>query len=125
MLLVSHAMDSLWKPNFRISCQTYGELCNVLRADLINHVTRMRRPLSVEKNVAVGLSRLATGDMYRSCGLQFGIGELTAKVISEQFESAICRLKNSYIRFPYMDDEVQEVMDGFKDEYHFPNCWCH
>ena len=73
----------------------------------------MRRPVSVEKRVAVGLWRLATGDTYtcRSCGLQFGIGESTAKVISEQFESTLCRLKNSYICFPYTDEELQEVMD--------------
>ena len=80
----------------------------------------MCRPVSVEKRVAVGLWRFATVDTYRSCGLQFGIGEWTAKVISDQFESALCRLKNSYICFPYTDKEVQEVMDQFEEEYHFP-----
>lgn len=78
------------KLNFRMSCQTYDELCNVLRVDLIKQDTRMCRPVSVEKRVAVGIWRLATTDTYRSCGLQFGIGEWTAKVISDQFESALC-----------------------------------
>ena len=119
VLLISPGMESLWKPNFQMSRQTY-ELCDVLRADIIKQDTRMRRPVSVEKHVAVGLWRLATRDTYRSCGLQFGIGESTAKVISHQFESAVCRLKNSYIRFPYTDEEVQEVMDRFEEEYHFP-----
>ena len=103
-----------------MSCQTYDELCNVLRVDLIKQDTRMRRPVSVEKGVAVGLWCLATVDTYRSCGLQFIIGEWTAKVISDQFESALCRLKNSYICFPYTDKEVQEVMDRFEGKYHFP-----
>ena len=113
-------MESLWKPNFRMSRQTYDELCNVFRVDLIKQDTRVRRPVSVEKRMVVGLWRLATGDMYRSCGLQFCIGESTAKVISDQFESALCRLKNSYIRFPYTEKEVLEVMDRFEEEYHFP-----
>ena len=103
-----------------MSRQTYDELCNVFRVDLIKQDTRVRRPVSVEKRMVVGLWRLATGDMYRSCGLQFCIGESTAKVISDQFESALCRLKNSYIRFPYTDKEVLEVMDRFEEEYHFP-----
>ena len=73
-----------------MSRQTYDELCNVFRVDLIKQDTRVRRPVSVEKRMVVGLWRLATGDMYRSCGLQFCIGESTAKVISDQFESALC-----------------------------------
>ncbi|KAM7442648.1 hypothetical protein ABFA07_008425 [Porites harrisoni] len=113
-------MESLWKPNLRMSRQTYDELCNVFRVDLIKQDTRVRCPVSVEKHMVVGLWCLATGDMYRSCGLQFCIGKLTAKVISDQFESALCRLKNSYIRFPYTDKEVLEVMDRFEEEYHFP-----
>ena len=120
LLLVSPGMESLWKPNFRMSRQTYDELCNVFRVDLIKQDTRVRCPVSVEKRMVVGLWCLATGDMYRSCGLQFCIGKLTAKVISDQFESALCRLKNSYIRFPYTDKEVLEVMDRFEEEYHFP-----
>ena len=90
VLPVSPAMESLWKPNLRMSCQTYDELCNVLRVDLIKQDTRMRRPVSVEKGVAVGLWCLATVGTYRSCGLQISIGEWTAKVISDQFESTLC-----------------------------------
>ena len=48
------------------------------------------------------------------------LAKSTAKVISHQFESTLCRLKNSYIRFPYTDEEVQEVIDRFEEEYHFP-----
>ena len=120
VLLVSPGMESLWKPNFQMSRQIYDELFNVFRVDLIKQDTRVRRTVSVAKRMVVGLWRLATGDMYRSCGLQFCIGESTAKVISDQFESALCRLKNSYIRFPYTDKEVLEVMDRFEEEYHFP-----
>ena len=74
VLLVSPGMELLSKPYFRMSRKTCDELCNVLRADLIKQDTRMCRPVSVEKRVAVGLWRLANGDTYRSCGLQFAIG---------------------------------------------------
>ena len=93
VLLVSPGMESLSKPYFQMSRKTYDELCNVFRADLIKQDTRMRRPVSVEKRMAVGLWRLANRDTY---------------------------MKNSYIRFPYTDEEVQEIMIRFEEEYHFP-----
>ena len=40
--------------------------------------TRLRQSIPVQKRVAVALWRLATGDTYRSTGLQFGIGRCTA-----------------------------------------------
>lgn len=55
VLLVSPDMESLWKPNFRMSSQTYDELCNVLRVDLIKQYTRVRHPVFVEKCMAVGI----------------------------------------------------------------------
>ena len=80
----------------------------------------MRQPVPVEKRVAVGLWRLATGNSYRSCGLQFGLRKSTSKVISQQFESILCERKNNYIRFPFTEDEVKEVMDDSEELYHFP-----
>ena len=56
----------------------------------------------------------------RSCGLQFGLGKSTAKVICQEFEEALCRNKDLFIRFPYTADEVQAVMNDFEEEYHFP-----
>lgn len=120
VVLISPAMESLWRPPFRISGGTFDVLCDFLRDDLQKQNTRMRQPVSVEKRVAVGLWGLATGNSYRTCGLQFGLGKSTAKVISQEFESALYRIKNNYTRFPFTEDEVREAMDRFEELYNFP-----
>ena len=58
---------------------TVDELCRILRGDLTRQETRLRKPVSVENRVAVGVWRLSTGNSYRSCGPQFGLGKSTAK----------------------------------------------
>ena len=119
-LLASRQLDILWKPNFRMERETFEELSRIFRGDLMKQETRMRKLVSLEKRIAVGLWRLSTGNSYRSCGLQFGLGKSTAKVISQEFEEALCRKKDLFIRFPYTADEVQAVMNDFEEEYHFP-----
>ena len=119
-LLASHQLGILWKPNFRMERKTFEELSRIFRGDLMKQETRMRKPVSLEKRIAVGLWRLSTGNSYCSCGLQFGLGKSTAKVICQEFEEALCRKKDLFIPFPYMADEVQAVMNDFEEEYHFP-----
>ena len=91
VMLASPRLNVLWKPNFRMERETFDELCRILRGDLTRQETRFRKPVSVEKRVAVGVWRLSTGNSYRSCGLQFGLGKSTAKVICQEVEEALCR----------------------------------
>ena len=48
-----------WKENFRINRETFLKLCDDLRPSLEGQATRMRMPLSVEKQVAVTRNPLA------------------------------------------------------------------
>ena len=86
VLLANRDMDPLWKMHFRVTRPTFDALCDLLRGDLQKQRTRMRSPVSVEVTVGVGLWRLATGDSFKSCGLQFGLGMSTAKTICAEFE---------------------------------------
>ena len=70
--------------------ETFDELCRILHGDLTRQQMRLRKPMSVEKCVAVGVLRLSTGNSYRSCGLQFGLGKSRAQVICQEFEEAFC-----------------------------------
>ena len=44
--------------------------------------------------------RLATGDTYRSKGLQFGIGRCTAMLLKADFCKAIAKRVPQFIKFP-------------------------
>ena len=119
-LLTCPQMDPLWKIHFRVNRQTFQSLCIPVQADIEKQHTRMRAPVSVEKRVAVSLWRLATGDSYRSCGLQFGIGKSIAKNVCSEFETALVRLKNDFIKFPLTRTEIEEKTREFEEEYGFP-----
>lgn len=80
--------------------------------------TRMRKPVSLEKRI--GLYRVSTGKSYRLGGLHFDLGKSIAKVVCQEVDEALYRKKDWFIRFTCVADEVQEVMNDFEEEYHFP-----
>ena len=85
LLIANLALHFLLKEHFRVTHVTFGYLCDLVRADLQTQKTQMRAPISVEERVGLALWRRATGNSYRSCGLQFGYGKSTAKYICSEF----------------------------------------
>ncbi|CAM5094281.1 unnamed protein product [Eretmochelys imbricata] len=69
--------NSQWLRNFRMRKGTFMELCDLLSPAMMFMNTKMRAALTVEKQVAIGLWKLATPDSYRSVGNQFGVGKST------------------------------------------------
>lgn len=74
----------------------------------------------MEETVGLALWRLATGNSYRSCGLQFGLGKSTVKSICSEFEQAIFNLKDRFIKFPLTIQEIRNKMDKFEESYGIP-----
>lgn len=99
-LLASRDLDFLWKEHFRVTRETFEYLCDLVRVNLAKQHTRFRSPVSVEERVGLALRRLATGNSYRSCGLQFGLEKSTSKSVCSEFEQAIFNLKDCFIKFP-------------------------
>ena len=97
LLIANLALHFLWKEHFRVTHVTCGYLCDLVRADLQTQKTQMRAPISVEERVGLALWRRATGNSYRSCGLQFGYGKSTAKYICSEFEQALLRMKDQFV----------------------------
>ena len=114
-LLTSPALDFLWKEHFRVSRETFEFLCDLVRVKQQKQQTRLRVPVSVEERVDLALWRLATGNSYRSCGLQFGLGKSTAKIICSEFEQAIFDLKDRFIKFPLTSEENGKNIEEFEE----------
>ena len=104
-------MDPLWKIHFRVTRPTFNALYDLVRGNLQKQHTRMRSPVSVQAGAAAALWRLATGDSFKSCRLQFVIGMSTAKTICSEFELSLLRLKDQFIKFPLTRQELQELID--------------
>ncbi|CAM5102211.1 unnamed protein product [Natator depressus] len=106
--------DFQWLRNFYMRRATFMELCDLLSPALKCKDTKMRSALTVEKQVAIALWKLATLDSYRSVGNQFGVGKSTVlqvtNAIIDQLLSRVVTLGN-----------VQTAVDGF-NPLGFPNC---
>jgi hypothetical protein len=72
--------DSERKDNFRMSRCNFEELCDDLRPLLERHTTRMRKPLSVETQVAVTLYYLADEGRYRKVANAFGVSRSSVSI---------------------------------------------
>lgn len=73
------------------------------------------------ERVGLALWRIATGNSFRSCGLQFGLGKSTEKYICVEFEQPLVLRNDQFIQFPITREAVQNwVMDEFEEKYAMP-----
>ncbi|CAM4346601.1 unnamed protein product, partial [Caretta caretta] len=110
--------DSQWLRNFRMSKATFLELCELLSPALKRKNTKMRAALTVEKQVAIALWKLATPDCYRSVGNQFGVGKSTVGTAVIQAANTIPDILLSEV---VTLGNVQVIVDRFA-AMGFPNC---
>ena len=113
-------MEDWWKENFRITRRTFEFIVRVAGPEMAKKDTRLRQSIPVHKRVAVALWRLATGDTYRSTGLQFGIGRCTAMLIKQDFCNAIAKRAKEFIKFPETEQEVLQSIRLFTNKSPFP-----
>ena len=119
-LLQGDFVEDWWKENFRISRRTFEYIVRVVGPDLTKRDTRLRQCIHVNKQVAVVLWPLATGDTYRLTGLQFGIGRCTAMLITHDFCEAIAKRTTEFIKFPVIEQEVLQSIRLFINKSPFP-----
>uniref|UniRef100_A0A8D0DQ05 SCAN box domain-containing protein n=1 Tax=Salvator merianae TaxID=96440 RepID=A0A8D0DQ05_SALMN len=79
--IVSVWDDDKWLEHFRMSRSTFQEIAEELRPVLQRQVTVMRKPISVEKRLAITLWWLANINCYRSVAKQFGVGRSTVAIV--------------------------------------------
>ncbi|CAM4369389.1 unnamed protein product [Caretta caretta] len=97
---------------------TFMEFCDLLSPGLKRKNSKMRAALTVHKQVAIALWKLATPDSYRSVGNQFGEGKSTVGAAVMQVAYAIIELLLSR---EVTLGNVQVIVDGFV-AMGFPNC---
>ena len=119
-LLNRSFVEDWWRENFRITRRTFEFIVRVAGPEMAKKDTKLRQSIPVHKRVAVALWRLATGDTYRSTGLQFGIGRCTAMLIKQDFCNAIAKHAKEFIKFPETEQEVLQSIRLFTNKSPFP-----
>ncbi|XP_065908880.1 uncharacterized protein [Dysidea avara] len=111
-----------WLENFRVSRTTFNYLCEQLRPLIEKETTVMRRPVSVERRVAITLWILATPSEYCTVAHHFGIARCTVCIIvKETCKAIVQKLVPLYIHFP-TGEGLKEVITGFKEKWGVPQC---
>ncbi|XP_028569510.2 uncharacterized protein LOC114588406 isoform X2 [Podarcis muralis] len=116
-VVLPHWDDQLWQENFRMSRRTFMELCDRLRPVLERQTTNMRAPITVEKQLAIAVWKLATPDSYRSVAECFGVGRSTVSRIVMEVCQALYDVYHHVVHLA----GAQEVMEGFAAKG-FPHC---
>lgn len=91
------AMHRFWKEHFRMNLDSFQEFCRVLSPLMLKRDTHFRAAVPLEKRVAIGLWRLATGESYRSASVTFGVGKCTALNIVHEFFGALIHVREDYL----------------------------
>ncbi|XP_001630047.3 protein ANTAGONIST OF LIKE HETEROCHROMATIN PROTEIN 1 [Nematostella vectensis] len=112
--------DSLWMEKFHVSRNTFMYILNTFGSQLARKDTLMRESVPVEKRVAVGLFRLATGSPYNKTGEQFGIGRRTSLYIKDEFCEVLVKNAKYFIKFPTTEEDTRAAIDGFEGKCQIP-----
>ena len=112
-----------WRENFRMWRQTFTLLCQALSPFISRRKTHLRKPISVQKKVAVTLYYLSDGGRLRKTANAFGLAVSTVSVIIKTVTHVIStHLASIYIKLPTSEQEVQASAANFFKRFGFPQC---
>ncbi|RVX20907.1 Protein antagonist of like heterochromatin 1 [Vitis vinifera] len=111
---------------FRVSKKTFDYICSLVRQDLVSRppsglINIEGRLLSVEKQVAIALRRLASGESQVSVGAAFGVGQSTVSQVTWRFIEAVEERAKHHLRWPDFN-RMEEIKSKFETSYGLSNC---
>ena len=99
--LNNEVIDSDWFENFRMSKTSFEELVNILRPYLEKQVTRLRKPILAECQIASFLYYISDEARYRKTANAFGISRGSVSLIIRKLSKAIVEfLGKDYMKLP-------------------------
>lgn len=120
--------DARFKEVFRLPLSLLQNLCTLLHDQLQQGpipaplATISSRLISVEKHVAVGVLRLASGTRLFEISEHFGLGKSTISKIVNEFLDALLKHRKTFLSFPTNAAVLQRIKRGFEMHRGLPNC---
>ncbi|KAJ0052228.1 hypothetical protein Pint_03265 [Pistacia integerrima] len=118
--------EEAFKYFFRVSKKTFDYICSLVREDLVSRppsglINIEGRLLSVEKQVAIALRRLASGESQVSVGASFGVGQSTVSQVTWRFIEALEERAKHHLKWPD-SNRMEEIKSNFETSFGLPNC---
>ncbi|XP_021612739.1 protein ANTAGONIST OF LIKE HETEROCHROMATIN PROTEIN 1 [Manihot esculenta] len=118
--------EEAFKYFFRVSKKTFEYICSLVREDLISRppsglINIEGRLLSVEKQVAIALRRLASGESQVSVGAAFGVGQSTVSQVTWRFIEALEERAKHHLKWPD-SSRIESIKSKFEELFGLPNC---
>lgn len=118
--------DEGFKYFFRLSKTTFEYICSLVREDLISRppsglINIEGRLLSVEKQVAIALRRLASGESQVSVGSAFSVGQSTVSQVTWRFIESMEDRAKHHLKWPD-PDRINQIKAEFETRFRLPNC---
>lgn len=118
--------DEGFKYFFRVSKKTFEYICSLVRQDLVSRppsglINIEGRLLSVEKQVAIALRRLASGESQVSVGGAFGVGQSTVSQVTWRFIESMEERAKHHLNWPD-SERLNEIKSKLETTFGLPNC---
>jgi hypothetical protein len=118
--------DEKFKSFFRVSRKTFDYICSMVKPDLSSRplsviITVEGRVLTVEKQVAIALRRLASGESQHNVGESFDVGQSIVSQVTWKFVEAMEERGMHHLKWPDAN-EMKEIKSKFEMIQGLPNC---
>eukprot|EP00250_Pteridium_aquilinum_P015991 c22876_g1_i1 orf=80-1522(+) len=113
---------------FRLPVGFFTTVCDICRDDMQQGEIPMSlrcvegRLMSVERQVAIAVMRLATGNTLKCISQLLGCGLSTVVKIVYKFIASVRQNASSFLQWPSTGDTLARVKDGFLQKHQLPNC---
>eukprot|EP01018_Ginkgo_biloba_P019194 Gb_33510 [translate_table: standard] len=120
--------DLRFQSIFQLPIQLFNEISHLLQDDLsqgqipISFASIKRRMLSVEKQVAIAILRLASGIAMLTITKLFGCGKSTMIKVVKKFIFSLKKQASNLIQWPTDFTSLHQIKEGFCLKQGFPNC---
>ena len=106
--------DDYFKQQLRVRRATFNELLNMVNPHVARQDASMRNCIPLEKIMAIGLYRLAHGNLYVSIAPVFNVGKSTVIEAVQDVVNVLYDQRNQYIKFPTTITETTECIETFQ-----------
>jgi len=118
--------DEKFKSFFSVSRKTFDYICSLVKPDLSSRplsiiITVEGRVLTVDKQVAIALRRLASGESQHNVGESFDVGQSIVSQVTWKFVEALEERGMHHLNWPDAN-EMKEIKSKFEMIQGLPNC---